>query len=368
MTTIPIPADSCLAASEPSHRPDIDTYTDLFLSLTPEAVLEAVEAGGVRCKPVCFPLNSFENRVYMMETEDDVRIVSKFYRPGRWTEEQILEEHQFLSDLADNEVPVCPTRRFPDGETLKEKNGIMYCLFDARGGRAPDELGDENVERMGMLVARMHNVGAGRQTVHRLRITSETYIWNNIAWLEEHGTLPPKVATRYVDSAAYIASVFDELADGVPVHRIHGDCHLGNLLLRDDVFHILDFDDMLVGPAVQDLWLSLPGRDDYTRHQRECFLEGYERFREFDRSTLRLIEPLRGLRMIHYATWLARRWHDPIFPRTWPHYGTEEYWEDETSALEDLVTHIKTDRGEATGKEETPVLTNKDYFYDWEDR
>ena len=132
--------------------------TDLFLSLTPEAVLQAVEAGGVDCKPVCFPLNSFENRVYLMETQDDTRIVSKFYRPLRWSREQILEEHQFLDDLDEEEVPVCPTLPFPDGETLKEINGILYCLFEARGGRAPDELTDDDVERLGMLVARMHNV------------------------------------------------------------------------------------------------------------------------------------------------------------------------------------------------------------------
>jgi Ser/Thr protein kinase RdoA (MazF antagonist) len=342
--------------------------TDLFLALTPEAVLQAVEAGGVRCKPVCFALNSFENRVYLMETEDGERIVSKFYRPRRWTREQILEEHQFLADLAEAEVPVCPTLRFPDGETLKEKSGILYCLFEARGGRVPEELGDANLERLGMLVGRMHDVGSRREALHRVHIGSETYIWQNLAWLEEHHTLPAKCAGRYLEAASAIARVFDELAEGVPVQRIHGDCHLGNLLLRDEVFHVLDFDDMVVGPAVQDLWLALPGRDDYARRQRECFLEGYERFRRFDRSTLALIEPLRGLRMIHYATWLARRWHDPIFPRTWPHHGTEEYWEDETASLEDLVAYIRSQRGETPAQEESQTLTNKDYFFDWEDR
>ena len=205
-----------------------------------------------------------------------------------------------------------------------------------------------------------------RPAEHRIQLTAETYVWNNVAWLEEHDTLPAQLATRYLDAATYIANIAEEYMEGVAVHRVHGDFHLGNLLLRDGVFNILDFDDMVVGPAVQDLWLALPGRDDYTRRQRECFLEGYERFREFDRSPLRLIEPLRGLRMIHYATWLAKRWHDPIFPRTWPHFGTEEYWEDETSALEDLVAHLKSDRGEEAPAEETEELTNKDFFWDWE--
>ncbi len=343
------------------------TETDLFLGLSAEAVLRAVEAGGYHCKPVCFPLNSFENRVYLMELEDDRRVVSKFYRPMRWTEAQVLEEHQFLTDLHDAEVPVCPTLPFPDGATLKEINGIRYCLFESRGGRAPEELSDEHMERLGMLVARMHNVAANRPAEHRIHITAETYVWNNVAWLEEHDTLPPNVATRYLDAATYIADVADEYMSGVDVHRIHGDFHMGNLLVRDGVFNVLDFDDMVIGPPVQDLWLMLPGRDDHTRRQIQVFLEGYERFRPFDRASLRLIEPLRGMRMIHYATWLARRWHDPIFPRTWPHFGTEEYWEEETGSLEDLVTHMRTHRGEALVVEEVPQLTNKDYFFDWEE-
>ncbi len=345
---------------------ETDAPTDLFLALTPEAVLQAVEAGGVRCKPVCCPLNSFENRVYLMEAEDDRRIVSKFYRPRRWSREQILEEHQFLGDLAAEDVPVCPTLPFPDGETLKQIDGILYCLFEARGGRAPDELTEADGERMGMLVARMHNVGVARPAEHRIHLTPETYIWDNVGWLEEHDTVPVPFASRYLDAATYIAEIAAEYLEGVEVHRIHGDCHLGNLLLRDGVFNVLDFDDMLVGPAVQDLWLALPGRDDHTRRQRECFLEGYERFRRFDRATLRLIEPLRGMRMIHYASWLAKRWHDPIFPRTWPHFGTEDYWQEETDALEELVTHIRGERGEAPVQKPEPTLTNKDYFFDWE--
>ncbi len=351
-----------MLAPMPSHTPE----TDLFLKLSAEAVLQAVEAGGVRCKPVCCPLNSFENRVYLMELEDDSRVVSKFYRPQRWSAEQILEEHRFLEDLVAAEVPVCPTRPFADGETLKQINGIYYCLFEARGGRAPDELGEEQIERVGMLVGRMHNEGVRREAAHRVRLTPEAYIWDNLAWLEEHDTLPPTVAGRYLDAAAYIAEVAGEYLRGVPVQRVHGDFHLGNLLQREGVFHVLDFDDMVVGPAVQDLWLVLPGRDAYTRRLTECFLEGYEKFRAFDRSTLRLIEPLRGMRMVHYATWLARRWHDPIFPRTWPHFGTEEYWGDETASLEELVAQIRAGRGEAPLAEQAPSLTNKDYFWDWE--
>ena len=340
--------------------------TDTFLALTPEAVLSAVEAGGMRCKPVCFPLNSYENRVYLMEREDDTRIVSKFYRPHRWTREQILEEHLFLEDLVEAEVPVCPTLPFPDGGTLKEVNGILYCLFEARGGRAPDEVTDDDAERLGMLVGRMHNVAAKRPAEHRLKLDADAYVWDNLAWLEDNNTLPEAFAARYLNAAEYVASIAAEYMKGVSVHRIHGDCHMGNLLLRDGVFNVLDFDDMVIGPAVQDLWLAFSGRDEHTRRQRECFLEGYGRFRAFDRKTLRLIEPLRGMRMVHYMTWLARRWHDPIFPKTWPHFGTEDYFREETEAFEDLAGYIKADRGETNLQEKVDTLTNADYFYDWE--
>jgi len=348
--------------------------TDLFLSLIPEKVLAAVEQGGVRCNPVCYTLNSFENRVYEIELEDESRIISKFYRPQRWTREQILEEHQFLQDLDDAEIPVCPVRPFPDGSTLKTIDHIHYCLFERRGGRAPDELSDAMVERLGMLVARLHNVGASREAPSRVRIHADTYVRANLAWFDEHPqVIPPHYRRRYFAAANTIADIAEEYMDGVPVHRIHGDLHAGNLIHREGLLYALDFDDMVIGPAVQDLWLLLPGRDVRTRRHREIFLEAYEQLRDFDRSTLRLIEPLRGLRYVHYACWIARRWHDPAFPETWPHFGTEAYWEKETSDLEDLLDAIHdTDPAllgatavvEAQPEEE---LTNKDFFWDWED-
>jgi Ser/Thr protein kinase RdoA (MazF antagonist) len=182
----------------------------------------------------------------------------------------------------------------------------------------------------------------------------------------DQGVLPGPWRDRYAAAADALADAADRLLAGVPVHRIHGDFHLGNLLLREGVFHVLDFDDMMVGPAVQDLWLLLPGREG--THLREAFLEGYERFRPFDRSTLALAEPLRGLRRIHYAAWLGRRWHDPVFPQTWPHFGTADYWAEETRDLEDLVRLVRS--GPAPGsppEPEEPPLTNRDFFYDWED-
>src|SRR5690349_21827920 len=177
------------------------TETDLFLSLTPEKVLAAVEAGGLSCNPVCYPLNSFENRVYEVELADRTRVVAKFYRPGRWSEEQILEEHQFLDDLAADELPVCTMRPFPGGGTLRTIEGIHYSLSDRRGGRAPDELDDETVRRLGMLVGRMHNAAVRRPAGHRLPLNADVYIRENVDWLAGHDTIPKHVCNRYFDAA-----------------------------------------------------------------------------------------------------------------------------------------------------------------------
>lgn len=352
--------------------------TDLFLALTPETVLAAVEAGGLRCNPVCYPLNSFENRVYEIELADRTRIIAKFYRPGRWTAEQILEEHAFLADLAAAEIPVATVRPFPDGGTLRQtaSGAIYYTLADRRGGRAPDELTPEMALRLGRLVGRLHNVGAARPAPHRLPFDADTFIREPLAWLEEHDTLAPHLRERYFAAARAIALVVDERLEDVPIHRVHGDLHLGNLLLRDDLLHVLDFDDMVMGPAVQDLWLALPGRDREARELRQLFLEGYEQFRLFDRRTLHLIEPLRAMRIIHYSAWLARRWHDPIFPVTWPHFATPDYWERETSDLEELLRLIHgeaplDENGDALPRREPApaeeeALSNKDFFWDWE--
>lgn len=313
------------------------TTTDLFFSLTPHKVLEAVEKAGFTCNPLCYPLNSFENRVYEVELEDRTRVVAKFYRPGRWTEAQILEEHQFLIDLEEAEVPVCSAMRLSNNRTLDDVDGIFYCIFPRKGGRAPDEPDEELLMRLGMLTARMHNVGAARTAEHRLRLDGTEFVRKSLTMFHERNSIPRRLVGRYDSAAASIANSIDIFLQTAEVHRIHGDLHHGNLLLRDDVLCLIDFDDTVVGPAVQDLWLLVPGRDAESRLRREAFLEGYAMFRSFDRRTLALIEPLRGMRRIHYAAWVTRRWHDPIFPRTFPQFGTEAYWEEETRDLEEIV-------------------------------
>ena len=351
--------------------------TDLFLALTPERVLAAVEAGGLRTRPLAYPLNSFENRVYEVELEDRSRVIAKFYRPGRWSAAQIEEEHAFLADLQAEELPVVTARQFPDGGTLRETEGILYALFDRRGGRAPDELDREALRRLGRLIARLHTVGARRAAPQRMELTSEAYARRDLDWLEDRAVVPEPLRERYALAALAICDAYDERVAEVPFQRLHGDLHLGNLLLRDDALLLVDFDDMMNGPPVQDLWLAAAGRDRAALDDREALLSGYEEMRDFDRSTLGLIEPLRGLRLIHYAAWLARRWHDPIFPRAFPHFGTEEYWREETEALEQQVVAIAHGWGAEDGArharaaEDAPSeagdeLSNKDFFWDWE--
>ena len=323
-------------------------------------------------RPLCYPLNSFENRVYEVELADRSRVVAKFYRPQRWTAAQILEEHRFLAELDAEEIPVCPARPFPDGSTLATTpGGIFYTLFDRKGGRAPAELDTHGASRLGMLVGRLHVVGARRRDADRVHLTSDAYARCEFDWLERSQILPRRLASRYFAAGRAIADAYDRMSVGATVLRLHGDLHLGNVLDRDGELRVLDFDDCMIGPAVQDLWLALGGRDAATTELREVFLESYEQFRRFDRAELRLIEPLRGLRMAHYAVWLARRWHDPIFPKNWPHFGSEESWERETVDLEEqAIVVARVERGgsvaEPPATEDEEALTNKDLFWDWD--
>lgn len=329
--------------------------TKYFFELTPDRVLDAVETAGFACTGRCAALNSFENRVYDVELEEQEgvdpaarRRVVKFYRPGRWTQEQILEEHQFIADLVEAEVPAIAPLRFPDGETLKQTaTGIWYTVFPKVGGRAPDELTSAQLQWIGRLLGRIHNVGASRAAPHRVQLSPRTYGLSNLEYLLSGKWIPMEFQTRYEAVVREICELTQPLFDRAAMHRVHGDCHLGNLLwgYSNGQPHpfFLDFDDMVNGPAVQDLWLLLPGRPDAgeIRAQLEDLLEGYEEMRTFDRNTLKLIEPLRALRFVHYTAWIARRWEDPAFPQAFPQFGTHRYWSDETEDLEKQLTLMR---------------------------
>lgn len=314
----------------------VDTFNDL----SPEHVLDAVEVGDRRCSGRFLILNSYENRVYQLELEDETWVVGKFYRPGRWSREAILAEHSFLAELEELEIPaVCPIELAP-GQTLGEVGGILYSLFPRIGGRVPQELTDEQVQILGRLIARIHNVGASRPAPERISLTPETYGRKHLDYLIEHEVIPEETREQYVATVEALLERIEPFFRHVPVHRIHGDCHLGNLVWTPEGPKFLDFDDMLTGPAVQDVWMMVPSADGEGQRQRELLIEAYRQFRDFDETWLRLVEPLRALRFIHYSTWIARRWYDPFFKRTFAHFGDLQYWQREVQDLREQIARI----------------------------
>ena len=346
--------------------------SEFFFELTPDRVLRAVEAGGYEPSGHCTPLTCLENRVYDIRLENSSHVVVKFYRPNRWTREAILEEHQFLVDLREAEIPVCAPEPFSDGETLHETGGIYYAVWPRTGGRSPDEFSDEEIAVLGRLLARIHNTGDTRVADHRLFLDVSTAAHTPLDFLEESGFLPPECTRRYRDAGERVAELYEAWVRDVPFHRIHGDCHLGNLLRGDAGWFFLDFDDFVTGPAVQDVWMLLPGRDAEGARQRGLLVDAYRQFRDFDESWLRLIEPLRAFRFVFYAAWIARRWEDPAFPAAFPHFGTPTYWENETRDLEEHVERLLRGAGavpgraRSEGRSESPEdeLTNEDFFWD----
>lgn len=314
--------------------------SDLFFALTPNEVMSAVEEGGYEPSGHVMALHCLENRVHDIRLENGEHIVTKFYRPGRWSMAEIQEEHDFLGALVEAEIPVCAPIKFEDGETIHEVAGIYYAVWPRVGGRSPEELTDEQIEILGRLLARIHNVGADK-TEGRLTLSSESYGRSNLEFLQAHDFLPMAWEKRFAAAVERVCDLYDELSEGVPLHRIHGDCHHGNLLNRLDAWFFVDFDDSLIGPAAQDIWLLLPGQDQEAKSQRALFVEAYRQFRPFETRWLRLIEPLRALRFIRYAAWIARRWHDPAFPAAFPHFGSEQYWQGETIDLETQIIKIE---------------------------
>jgi Ser/Thr protein kinase RdoA (MazF antagonist) len=311
-------------------------------------VLDAVEAalgGGARATGRSQALNSMENRVYDLELEGDDdeprHVVAKFYRPGRWSREAILDEHRFLGELVEAEVPAVAPLPLVGGSTVAcTASGIWFALFAKVRGRSLPELADDQLAQFGRFIARIHSVGASAPAPHRPQLSADSYGRQSLALLLSRGLIDIQLQSRYQRVVDSIVAIVEPLLAPLPSHRLHGDCHLGNLLWQGSSPIFLDFDDLLSGPAVQDIWMATPGRDDETQRQREILLRGYEQLRHFDRATLRLIEPLRALRMIHFSAWIGRRWGDPTFARMFPDFTSYRYWSEETSALEDQLRHV----------------------------
>lgn len=324
---------------------------DSFFTLTPDRILDAVEDAlgrektGVRATGFALPLNSVENRVYEIGMDDNSSVVTKFYRPGRWSQEQILEEHRFIQKLHDNEIPVVPPKVLhPSGSTLQEsKDGILFAVFPKVRGRLLDELDDAQVRQIGRYLARIHAIGESLGPSVRIPLNVQTYAERPLALLLNSPFLDAHSRSRYEPLVKNICDAISPLFERVPVHRVHGDCHPGNTLwTADGKSFLVDFDDCVVAPAVQDLWMVVRGRDEAALKQREELIQAYEVFREFDRSQLKLIEPLRALRMIHYSGWIAQRWNDPSFPRMFPNFGTQPYWQEEIEELGESLSLIQS--------------------------
>jgi len=318
-----------------SHQ-DSDRLDD-FYALTPERILDAVEVDDRSCTGRFIILNSYENRVYQLELDDESYVVGKFYRPARWSDDAILDEHDFLIDLEEAEIPVAAPLELSEGETLSEVEGIRYALFPRVGGRAPSEMTDDQLRQLGRLLARIHTVGRREKADHRPLMTPTAWLLDNLAVLLDGDHIPGTTAGRYGDVVRRIHDLAAPAFEGGASQRIHGDCHLGNLLWSPSGLVFLDFDDLVMGPPVQDFWMMQGGRDAWAERRLELMLEGYETMSDFDRGSLRLIESLRAMRMVYFAAWIARRWEDPAFPVAFPHFGSASWWEGE---LRDLMEQL----------------------------
>lgn len=324
-----------------------DEATQFFFSLSPEKILQAVESIGFRCTGRVLPLNSMENRVYEVEIEveevkspSDRFVIVKFYRPGRWTREQIQEEHEFLRELEEAEIEVVPPLVFQSGSTLSQIESIFFSVFPKRGGRAPDEIQGDDLVQVGRLLGRVHAVGRVHPAVHRMRLSPLTYGLENLRYLIDGGHIPLELKSGWTQTVEAICQLTEPWFGKTANQRIHGDCHLGNLL-KTTHFRLIDFDDFVMGPPVQDFWLLIPGLVEKNQLEWEMFLEGYEQMSVFDHSSLGLIEPLRALRFVHFSAWIAKRWEDPAFPKYFPAFGAPAYWNERLADLNDQLALIK---------------------------
>ena len=314
-----------------------------YQDLQPQDILGAVESLGFTCDGRFLALNSYENRVYQINLEDRDPIVAKFYRPGRWTNDAILEEHEFTQELADAEIPVVDPI-VTEGKTLHEYNDFRFAVFERRGGRTP-ELDNLSLQRqIGRLVARIHLVGARQNFDHRPHINMDTYGIASANYLLESKLLPEELVASYESACEYALEGIDDAyarTEGIQTLRVHADFHPSNVLTQDEQIHIVDLDDTRMGPAVQDLWMFLSGDRQEQTPQLETLLEGYTEFREFDLRELHLIEALRTLRIMHYAAWLAHRWTEPAFQHAFPWFNTQQYWEEHILSLKEQIALVR---------------------------
>ena len=318
------------------------SLADSYESLSPDLVIDAIESQGYLSDLRVLALNSYENRVYQIGIEEDLPLIAKFYRPGRWTDEQILEEHRFSQQLVDNEIPVIPPMRNKQGNSLFYSHGFRFSLYERKGGRAPELSDHEHLYQLGRYIGRIHATGADSDYIHRPTINTDAFLLEPYEYLIKTEFIPDYLKTAY-------STLMEDLVEQVLTHynqikftniRLHGDCHVGNILWTDQGPEFLDFDDSRMGPAVQDIWMLLSGSEDEQRLQLQEILDGYEEFYEFNKAEIGLIESLRTMRLVHYAAWVARRWQDPAFPMAFPWFGEPRYWEQHILELREQLSNL----------------------------
>lgn len=313
----------------------VQTALPDFSHLTPDIVLNLVEHSlGRRCSNLCRPLTSYINRVYDVEMDDGSWVVVKFYRPGRWSRDALQDEQDFLSELHEREIPVIAPMPCANGKTLQEYHGTYYAVFPKKGGRACDEPSTDQWLELGRLLARVHTVGGLHAPRDRIEMGPRHSTADHVRFILESDFIRSDLRTQYESAVNEVLELITPLFEGVEKIRIHGDCHRNNIICRPgEPFTLIDFDDMAMGPPVQDLWMLLPGHVRQSQAELGLLLEGYETFRPLERSTLRLIEPLRVMRFLHFTAWCAHQKADGGFARISPNWGTESFWKQEIHDL-----------------------------------
>jgi len=312
-----------------------------FERLTPDLAMSAVEAAcGLRLTGLMLALPSYINRVYELRAVDGTKLIVKFYRPGRWSREAILDEHDFVADCTENEVPVVPPLALANGSTLGEFEGILFAIYPKRAGRQLEITGDSDWVRLGSLVARLHLSGEMRPAAHRVSIGPQASALADVAFLCET-VIPAAYREKFKSAGMRLVEASAPLFEGAEKIRIHGDCHRGNILDRlDEGLLVIDFDDMAMGPPIQDLWLLLPDRANKSGREIDLFLQGYGRFRRFDRASLRCIESLRAMRMIYFLAWCSRQAGDALFRKNFPDWGSDAFWQKEINDLREQLGFV----------------------------
>ena len=313
-----------------------------FDSLSPDLLIDAVESVGFISDGRLLALNSYENRVYQVGIEEQTPMIAKFYRPERWSREQIIEEHEFCFDLVEQELPIVAPWCSASGDSLHQYGGFSFALFQRKGGHAPELDNLDNLFILGRLTGRIHGVGAVRPFQHRPVLDSQSFGWQSYQLISE-AFIPSELRLAYDSLALDILKKIDQILaeyGAIKRIRVHGDCHSGNILWRDDNPHFVDFDDARMAPAIQDLWMLLSGDRNEQTVQIAELIEGYSEFYDFDLRELKLIEVLRTLRIMNYSAWIARRWSDPAFPRAFSWFNSARYWSDHILELREQLAAL----------------------------